>query len=272
MPASSEQLVDALVRTHGPGPYLRVASLVPSLTDTVCSLGAGSRLVARTIYCTEPRQEVQAIPACGGTKNPDVERIIGRKPDLVLACLEENPREALDRLEQAGCAVFAVMPRTLSDVAALLGDFGVLLDRAETAAGAVAELTAARSEVARWRNQQGGQPPRGATMIWKKPWMAAGGGTFIDAIMSELGVVNVLANRRDYFEITTDELTDLDLVFLPDEPFPFTHHDAWCLAAAGVVPGRKRAVLLDGKLLCWYGARTADSLRTLVRIMATRLD
>lgn len=266
------QLTDARGRALAPGPYRRVASLVPSLTETVCALGAGQRLVARTVFCVEPRAWGSAVTACGGTKNPDVERILAARPDLVLACLEENPVEVLESLQQAGCAVFAVMPRTLADVAGLLEDFGILLDRTAEAAAAVADLTEARAEVAPWRERAAGRRLRGATLIWKDPWMAAGGQTYIDAVMNELGVSNALAGRPDYFEVSTADLADLDVVLLPDEPYPFTHHDAWRLAAAGAVCGRRRAIILDGKLLCWYGARTAASLQALRAILAGRLD
>ncbi len=254
-------------------PYLRLASLVPSLTETVCRLGAGGRLVARTIYCTEPRDLTVGVPACGGTKNPDLPRLRQLRPDLVLACLEENKPEHLSALELAGIPVFAVMPRRLDDVSALLRNLGSLCGRENEAGRLLADLTAARLACGGQRRSRGHSHHlrRVAVLIWKNPWMAAGGGTYINAVCAELGLDNVLAHRPDYFTITLDELSALkpDLVLLPDEPYRFTHHDAWSLAAAGVVDDRRRAVLLGGKLLSWYGARSATSLRTLMRLLGS---
>ena len=256
-------------------PYERVVSLVPSLTDTVFGLGAGQRLAGRTIYCSEPRQAVRAVPTFGGTKNPDVEGILAAAPDLVLACVEENKPEHLEALAAAGVPVFAVMPRSLDDVAVLLRDFGVLLDARHAAGHALADLTGARLAAGEFRNQVAGGVPRArvATLIWKKPWMAAGGGNHITAVLREVGLENVLAGREGYFEVELADLAreGLDLVLLPDEPYPFSHHDSWSMAAADVVPSRKRAVLLDGKLLTWYGTRTARSLRALVRLLEKTL-
>ncbi len=253
------------------GPYRKVVSLVPSLTETVFGLGAGERLAGRTVYCCEPRGTVREVPTFGGTKNPDVPGIIAAQPDLVLACVEENRPEDLAAIAEAGIAVFAVMPRSLDDVAALLRDFGILLDAGSPAGRAMSDLTAARLVAGRFRSTQAAQL-RIATLVWKNPWLAVGGGNHINAMLTELGLLNVLDRQEGYYAVSLEDLArrELDFVLLPDEPFPFTHHDSWSLAAADVVPSHKRAVLLDGKLLSWYGTRTARSLRTLVRLLATK--
>lgn len=250
------------------GPYRRVVSLVPSLTDTVFGLGAGGTLVGRTIYCVEPRNEVRDVPALGGTKNPDVAGIVAAEPDLVLLCSEENRKEDLAALEDAGLTTFVVMPRSLDDVARLLVDYGILLDVSPAAGRALSDLTAARLAAGRFRAGCE-DPPRTAALIWKKPWMAVGGGNHINAVLGELGLENVYRDREGYPALELEELAALtpDLVLLPDEPFPFTHHDSWSLAAAGVVASRRQAVVLDGKLLSWYGTRTARSLRVLVGLL-----
>ena len=238
----------------------RIASLVPSLTQTVCALGAGGQLVARTIYCVEPKAELAAVPACGGTKNPDLERILALKPDLALCCDEENKPEHRHALAGAGVTVHTVMPRSLDDVAALLRDYGGLLGADEAAERACAELAAARHDV---RVLLAGLPPRRvAALIWKDPWMAVGGGCHMDGMMRELGLINVLGERPGYPAVSLDELAalDLDLVLLPNEPWRFGQRDGADLVAAGVAPA---ALCCDGKDLGWYGAWTARGLRAM---------
>jgi len=249
-------------------PYRRVVSLVPSLTETVFGLGRGDCLIGRTIYCTEPREKVGQISSYGGTKNPDLDGILAAAPDLVLACVEENKPEHLATLADAGVPVFAVMPRSLDDVAGLLRDFGRLLAARDATGRALSDLAAARLAAGQYRQTASPEALRAVTLIWKNPWMAAGSGNHIDAMMQELGLVNVVSQRDGYFEVALENLVqeNLDLVLLPDEPFPFTHHDSWSMAAADVVASRQRAVLLDGKMLSWYGTRTARSLRALVRL------
>lgn len=268
MNTDSEHLKDARGIPVPIGPYSRVVSLVPSLTETVCGLGQRERLIGRTIYCNEPRGTLDAVPALGGTKNPNIAKIIGLKPDLVLACVEENKPEHLNELYEAGITVFAVMPRSLDDVATMLGDFGVLLDAGLESGRALADLSSARLTAGVFRSRQT-RTLRAATLIWKDPWMAVGGGNHINAILAEMGLENVLVRRPDYFEISLEDLAQrqLDLIFLPDEPYRFTHHDSWSMAAAEVVPSRNKAILLDGKLLSWYGTRTGRSLRALIKLI-----
>ena len=272
MDSAPANLTDARGRVLAAIPHRRVVSLVPSLTEAVCELGAGDRLVGRTIYCVEPRDALLGIPALGGTKNPDLEAIAARAPDLALACVEENKPEHLAALEQAGIPVFAVMPRSLDDVDALLRDLGVLLDAGAAADLARGELATARASTAPWRARSGA-PRRAACLVWKKPWMVAGGGNHITAVMTELGLENVLAGRDGYVAVEPAELAELrlDLVLLPDEPFPFSARDAEALADAAVVAAPGRAIRLDGKLVCWYGTRTARALRELVRVLDASL-
>ena len=273
MNPTPEAQTDARGITIGPGPYGRVVSLVPSLTETMFGLGANARLVGRTIYCIEPKGRLSDILSCGGTKNPELDTVRSLAPDLVLACVEENKPEHLAELEEGGIPVFAVMPRTLDDVSTLLRQYGVLLDAQVVAGRAMADLTAARLHAGEFR-QTLSRPLRAATLIWKKPWMAAGAGNHIDAVMKEMGLVNVMGDREGYFEVDLDDLAsrNLDFVLLPDEPFPFTHHASWSMAAAGVVPTRTRALVMDGKLLSWYGSRTARSLRALVKLLGKKAE
>jgi len=273
MNPNPEPQTDARKVEIPPGPYHRVVSLVPSLTETLFGLGAQERLVGRTIYCIEPKGRVSGILTCGGTKNPELDTVRSLAPDLVLACVEENKPEHLAELEDSGIAVFAVMPRSLDDVSTLLRQYGALVDAQIVAGRAMADLTAARLHAGEFR-QKLARPLRAATLIWKNPWMVAGSGNHIDAVMKEVGLINTMGTREGYYEVELDQLVaqDLDLVLLPDEPFPFTHHASWSMAAAGVVPNRSRAMVLDGKLLSWYGSRTARSLRALVKLLGKKLE
>lgn len=247
---------DARGRPLPDGPCVRVASLVPSLTETVCRLGAGDRLVTRTIYCVEPRGDLAAVPACGGTKNPDLERILALAPDLVLACAEENKPEHLEALENAGVAVHTVMPRSLDDVAGLLRDYGALLG--VDAKSALAELAAARAAVPELPRR------RVVTLIWKDPWMAVGGGNHIDGMMTALGLINVIGHRDGYPRVTLDELARLEpaLLLLPSEPWNFTRADVDELS--NLAP----ALCCDGRDLSWYGTWTAGGLGRMAALLA----
>ena len=62
----------------------RIVSLLPSLTETVCALGACPRLVGLDRYSNWP-ESLKALPRVGGGLDPNIESIVALKPDLVLA-------------------------------------------------------------------------------------------------------------------------------------------------------------------------------------------
>ena len=80
----------------------RIVSLVPSLTEALFAFGVGERVVGRTRYCTQPPQKVGKIPKVGGTKKVSVPRVLDLEPDLIVAVREENPRENIEELREAG--------------------------------------------------------------------------------------------------------------------------------------------------------------------------
>jgi ABC-type hemin transport system substrate-binding protein len=189
--------------------------------------------------------------------------------------VEENKEEHLAAFEDAGVPVYTVMPRSLDDINDMLAALGELLDAGDAARRAREELSAARAESAAWRErlsarqkETGGTfPVPAATLIWKNPWLAAGAGTHIDAVMEAVGLANVFAGRRDYFAIELEDLAGLRpvLVLMPDEPYRWSKRDLVVVAeAAGLADSPECCRRLDGKLLTWYGTRTAPSLRELV--------
>jgi hypothetical protein len=70
-------------------------------------------LTAATKYCSHPAN--LAVERVGGTKNPDVVRIIEIAPDLVLANEEENRAPDLADLRAARLAVWVTRIRTLPE-------------------------------------------------------------------------------------------------------------------------------------------------------------
>jgi hypothetical protein len=87
--------------------------------------------------------------------------------------------------------------------------------------------------------------------------------------MAEFGLVNALGGRQAYFEVSLDELAalELDLVLLPDEPYPFKEREAGLLAQAGVARGISSMLLMNGKHLTWYGAHSPRALRELALLL-----
>ena len=234
--------------------------MVPSLTELVDWLGAGDRLVGRTKFCTEPASLRDRVPALGGTKNPDIAKIVAVAPELVLANREENRREDIEALEKAGLRVLLTDPNTVDEAVEMIAELGVTFGVPEKADELIAEIRAALEE----------RPsPRGLRLyvgVWHNPMMGLGSESYGHSLIEACGAVNVLREQPRYPAVSLNELEALgpDLILLPDEPFPFD--DGHVRAYGAVAPTR----LVDGKLLWWYGPRMPGAIRELRTIFAER--
>ncbi|WP_457422556.1 ABC transporter substrate-binding protein [Roseateles sp. P5_E7] len=124
LPASAVEIKDDLghttVITAAPQ---RIVSLLPSLTETVCELGACARLVGVDRYSNFPAQ-VNALPKLGGMEDTNVEMVAALKPDVVLVAVSSRVAE---RLRALGLKVIALEPRSYRDVQRVLGTVGQVL-------------------------------------------------------------------------------------------------------------------------------------------------
>ena len=103
---------------------LRIVSLLPSLTETVCELGRCDRLVGVDRYSNYP-DSVQKLVQVGGGLDPNIEAIVALKPDVVLMAKSSRAGE---RLEALGLKVVALEPKTHADVQRVMLKIGALLE------------------------------------------------------------------------------------------------------------------------------------------------
>ncbi|WP_457323774.1 ABC transporter substrate-binding protein [Roseateles sp. P5_E11] len=104
-------------------PPQRIVSLLPSLTETVCELGACARLVGVDRYSNFPAS-VNALPKLGGMEDTNVELIASLKPDVVLVAVSSRVAE---RLRALGLKVVVLEPRSYKDVQRVLNIIGQVL-------------------------------------------------------------------------------------------------------------------------------------------------
>lgn len=268
----------------------RVVSLVPSITESLFDLSMGDRVIGVTEYCTRPVAQTELLPKVGGTKNPDIARIIALNPDLVMLNSEENRKEDADALTTAGIATWTTQPNTVREALDLLWQMmdvfeqPVMVPRVrlieityEWVSGIAATIT----------------PRRVFVPIWRDPWMTFNRDTFIHDLLRVCGAENVFADRVRHYplkadlgqmdalppddprvvgqdvrypRITLDEViaAQPDMILLPDEPKLFTEADVRELSKLDIPAARTGAIhLVDGSLLSWHGTRLAYALRDL---------
>ena len=113
----------------------RIISLVPAVTEMLYAIGAGPRLVAVSSYDRYP-PEVTKLPNVGALLDPNVERILSLKPDLVV--VYGSQADLKQQLARAGIGVFDYRHAGLADVTTTIRELGVRTGDAAQA-GAVAD-------------------------------------------------------------------------------------------------------------------------------------
>ncbi|MYA01542.1 MAG: ABC transporter substrate-binding protein [Chloroflexi bacterium] len=244
-------------------PAREVVSLVPSFTELVCSMRLASRLVGVTRFCVEPADVVAPIRKVGGTKNPDIERIIRLEPQLVLANREENNEDDVAALRKAGLNVYVGDVRTAEEAHEEIDRVGRLLGGISLKIGeSIKESLEEQEHVQRLRPRV-----RAAALIWRNPYMAASGDTYIGDLLRVSGAINVCedSGRGRYPRLSLTQLVELDpeVILLPSEPYRFRErHAEELLAQQGMSAGRNGHVYLcDGQNLTWWGVRTGAAIQ-----------
>jgi len=235
-----------------PFPPQRIISLVPSQTELLFDLGLRDKVVGVTKFCLHPADARTQATVIGGTKHFALDKIAALQPDLIIGNKEENYQEGIEQLA-------AKYPVWMSDISNLpealdmIRRVGLITGRKPAAENLAAEIDASFKALS--------VPVLAvpaAYFIWRKPYMAAATGTFIDDMLRRIGFTNVFAGHSRYPEITAEELSLAapQRIFLSSEPYPFK---AKHLAEFQDICPAAKVELIDGELFSWYGSRLRQS-------------
>jgi iron complex transport system substrate-binding protein len=172
-------------------PARRIVSLSPHATELLFVAGAGPYVVGVAAYSDYP-QAAGDIPRIGDASGLDLEKIVGLRPDLVVAWKSGNPPRVVKRLEELGIPVFRSEPRNMVDIAENIEDLGMLANT----------LGVARRESADFRRRYSDLRSRYAHrkavgvfyQIWHSPLMTVNGQHLISDVIQLCGGINVFSN------------------------------------------------------------------------------
>lgn len=185
----------------------RIVSLAPDLTQTLFALGAGRSVVGVSEACDRPAGALAGLPRVGPMVQPSIESVMALRPDLVLASADGNPLETLERLRELGTTVYGVKP-------AAAGLEGVA-ERIEAVAAAAGRQPEAERALSSWRESIAAARRAAADrealsacwLVWEDPPIAAGEGTFVEALLQSAGLRNACARGDEHWpRLSREEL------------------------------------------------------------------
>ncbi len=237
---------------------LKAISLVPSITETLYSLGLNEEVVGITKFCVHPQDWFRTKERIGGTKNIHIQKIRELQPDLIIANKEENVKEQVEELAK-DFEVLLTDVNNFEEALQMIRAVGNAVSKGFEADQLIADIERKFSKI------NPAEQKTAAYLIWQNPYMTVGGDTFIHEMMKKAGFENIFADTNRYPETQINELKELkpEYLLLSSEPYPFKQKHSDELQQQ--LPGTK-VILVDGEMFSWYGSRmllAADYFRRL---------
>ena len=196
LPAAQSRPREAAPRQLAPptATPARIVSLVPAVTEILFAIGAGSRVAGVSSFDTFP-PEVDALPRVGALLDPDTERILALRPDLVIAYASQEDLRA--RFRTARIPVFVYRHGGIANVVETIRQLGEVTGHAADAGRLAREL---QSRIDTVRARVRGRPrPRTLLVIEReadtlRSIYASGGYGFLSEMLESAGGANVFAS------------------------------------------------------------------------------
>ena len=184
----------------------RIISIIPAVTEMLFAIGAGPHVVAVGTFDDYP-PEVRSLERVGALLDPDLERILALKPDLVTVYASQT--DLRQQLERAGIPTFEYEHAGLADVMATIRTLGARVGRVEQAEGLAAAID--RDLDAIGKKVAGRRRPRTLLVIGREALAirgiyASGGVGFLHDMLSVAGGENIFADVKRQSVQATAEL------------------------------------------------------------------
>jgi len=249
----------------------RIISLAPTHTEILFALGLGEKVVGVTDYCNYP-EGAKKKQKIGGFANPDIDRIIAFKPDLILA-FGTIQKPVVAELEAKGQKVFWAYPHSVKDLLELFEKIGEITETTQVAERLRQNVEKRIEYIA---EKLGSIPEEKRPAIFRvmglEPPGTIGGGSFQSDVFYLAGGKNVFADiKKDFFQIDTETLIERnpDVIIIcgkdPQETRKkIRNHKDWENLTA---VKKNKIFVISCDLICRSGPRIAETIEKIANYL-----
>jgi iron complex transport system substrate-binding protein len=188
-----------------PARAARIVSLIPAVTEMLFAMDAGGQMIAVSSFDRYP-PAVEKLQRVGALLDPDLEKILGLRPDLVV--LFRSQTELQEQLHRAGIPTFLYTHGGLADVTATMRQLGTRIGRAQDAERAASAIEKRLGDI---RQRVSGRPRLNTMMVFGREERAlrgiyaSGGIGFLHDMLELAGGVNTFADvKRENVQASTE--------------------------------------------------------------------
>ncbi len=264
--ARSESAASGVVDDFGDtlrfdAPVLRIVSLNPVTTELLFALGAGGRVVGRTHWDVYP-PAAREVSDVGDGMGPNVEAVLGRRPDLVVLYATQSNRAARDQLHRAGVRTVSIRTDHVADLARVATILGAAIGDPAVAARVVDSVTASLDAVRARR-----ETSRHVTAfwhVWDTPLMTIGGGSYLSELLEVAGVRNAFGDATSPSpQVSLEEVARRDPDVILAGPLAAERIRASAAWATIRAVREGRVLVLDTTIVGRPGVRMGEAARHL---------
>ena len=254
----------------------RIISLVPSVTEMLFAIGAGDRIVGVSDFDHYP-PEAEKRTRVGGLLDPDFERILSLRPDLVVAYGTQSG--LLERLARASIPTFNYQHAGLADITQTIRQVGDRVGRHDAAA-ALAGGIERNLEAIRAKTQGRPKPKTLLTFERERGSLrgvyATGGIGFLHDMLEVAGGVNAFGDvKKQSVQVTSEmALTRAPEVIIEIRSGPewtpalvTRERDVWRALPSLPAVRSGRIYLLGEEMLSIPGPRVVQAIEKLAKVL-----
>lgn len=249
----------------------RIVCLIPNVTQMLFAIGAGPQVVGVSSFAHDP-PEVERLAKVGGLLDPDTERILALRPDLVI--VYGGQRELEERLARGGIRSFVYRHGDLADVMKTIRALGPLVGREAGAERLAASLDRALQAIA--ARVAGRSRPKTMLVFGHEPRavknvLASGGYGFLHDMIVVAGGTDVFADiKRESVQASTEQMLArapeviIELHYAPRDPGGLA---PWAQLPSLPAVRTHRIHELVGDEFVEGGVRVADATRKIAEVL-----
>jgi iron complex transport system substrate-binding protein len=232
-------------------------------------VGAGDRIVGNTTFCNFP-PAARNVEKVGDTLQPNIERILALRPQLVLVSTASQLEAFTKQLHEHQIAVYITDPHDLEGVFRSILNVGDLLSEPVAASELVKQLRARSDNV---EHAVAGRPAVSVFFqLSGQPLYTAGKSSFVTNLIERAGGRSVTSSVNEAWPRLSDEAA---LASRPEAVIMLSG-DAMGAAANTKVAAalrnspavlKGRVYLIDGELLTRPGPRLVDGLEQIAHAL-----
>lgn len=188
----------------------KLISLSPAATETLFALGLDNQIIGDTTFCNYP-EAAKKIPKVGTFSDPNIERIVSLKPDIIFtAGLEQAP--SVDRLQKLGFKIIVSDPKNIPELFASIIEIGEVTGKQGEAELVVLNMRKRIAAItAKVKKIPLDKRPKAFIEIWYDPIMTAGPGSIVAEILNLAGGINIAYDApRSYSRFSSEVIIERD--------------------------------------------------------------